>query len=47
MCRKVKLGNELHGPEDEMTIEKAQVLYWENLKPSGKVSEAISSYQSK
>jgi flagellar basal body-associated protein FliL len=41
----VKLGNELHGPEDKMQISSKQVLFWENLKPSGKVSEAISKYK--
>lgn len=40
-----KLGSELHGPEDKMNIASDQVLFWENLKPSGKVSQAISKYQ--
>lgn len=43
----VKLGNELHGPEDEMSINRQQVLFWENLKPSGKVTQAIDQYQHK
>ena len=42
-----KLGNELHGPEDEMYVSREQVLFWENLKNSGKVVQAIQSYQSK
>jgi len=42
----VKLGNELHGPEDAMQIYRPQILFWENLKPSGKVSQAIAKYQS-
>jgi hypothetical protein len=42
----VKLGNELHGPEDEMQIYRPQILFWENLKPSGKVTQAINKYQS-
>lgn len=37
----VKLGNELHGPEDRMHIAKDQVLFWENLKDDGKVVQAI------
>lgn len=37
----VKLGNEIHGPQDEMVIPKAQVLFWENLKTDGKVAQAI------
>lgn len=39
-----KLGGELHGPEDVMYIAKTQVLFWENLKSSGKVSQAIQKY---
>jgi hypothetical protein len=39
-----KLGGELHGPEDEMFINRDQILFWENLKPSGKVSTAIANY---
>lgn len=27
-----KLGNELHGPEDEMYIQRENILFWENLK---------------
>ena len=38
-----KLGNELHGPEDSMYIARDQVLFWENLKDSGKVVQAIKS----
>lgn len=41
----IKLGNEIHGPEDEMVISKDQVLFFENLKPDGKVSQSISDYQ--
>jgi hypothetical protein len=41
----VKLGNELHGPEDAMQINRKQMLFWENLKPSGKVTKAIMTYQ--
>jgi hypothetical protein len=40
-----KLGNELHGPEDSMYVSRTQVLFWENLKDSGKVVQAIQSYQ--
>ncbi len=39
-----KLGNELHGPEDVMLVDHSQVLFWENLKDSGKVAQAIKSY---
>ncbi len=41
----IKLGNEVHGPEDAMIIEKSQVLFYENLKPDGKVSQSIAAYQ--
>lgn len=40
----IKLGNELHGPQDEMQISAQQVLFWENLKPDSRVSEAIANY---
>ncbi len=43
----VKLGQELHAPEDRMTINKDQVLFWENIKASGKVAQAISDYKAK
>jgi hypothetical protein len=38
-----KLGGEIHGPEDLMVINRSQILFVENLKPSGEVSKAISS----
>jgi len=41
----VKLGSEIHAPEDEMIIAKDQVLFYENIKSSGKVAQAISQYQ--
>ena len=41
-----KLGGELHGPEDVMYVNRDQVLFWENLKDSGKVTTAIKNYQS-
>jgi hypothetical protein len=36
-----KLGSELHGPEDQMKINRDQVLFWENLKDDSKVVDAI------
>lgn len=36
-----QLGNELHGPEDKMFITPDKVVFWENLKPDGQVSQAI------
>jgi len=41
----VKLGNEIHGPEDAMYINKNNVMFWENLKSSGQVVKAIQQYQ--
>lgn len=41
----VKLGSELHGPEDAMYISPDQVLFWENLKSDSKVVQKI--HQSK
>lgn len=40
-----KLGNELHGPEDKMSVSSDQVLFWENLKSDSKVVQAITKYQ--
>lgn len=40
-----KLGNELHGPEDKMIINRDQILFWENLKDDGQVVKAITEYK--
>ncbi len=42
----IKLGGELHGPEDIMYIPKSTVLFWENMKPTSQVVETITSSQS-
>lgn len=42
----IKLGSEIHGPEDEMIISKEQVLFYENLKKDGKVAQSIEKYKS-
>jgi len=42
--RIIKLGDEIHGPEDEMIISKDQVLFYENLKADGKVAESIDKF---
>lgn len=39
-----KLGNEIHGPEDVMYINKDSVMFWENLKADGQVVKAITEY---
>ncbi|MGI9027936.1 MAG: hypothetical protein ACR2FM_03815 [Candidatus Saccharimonadales bacterium] len=40
----VKLGCELHGPEDSMVINREQVIFWENLKTDGQVAKAVEEY---
>lgn len=40
----VKLGCELHGPVDQMLINRDQVSFWENLRSDGQVAEAISKW---
>lgn len=40
----VKLGCELHGPEDSMVINREQVIFWENLKTDGQVAKAVAEY---
>lgn len=40
----VKLGNELHGPEDQMRINHDHILFIEDLKEDGKVVRAIQRY---
>ena len=40
----VKLGNELHGPKDEMRINREHILFIEDMKDGSKVNEAISTY---
>jgi hypothetical protein len=42
----VKLGCELHGPTDQMVINREQVSFWENLKTDGKVAKAIDQWKS-
>ena len=41
----IKLGDEIHGPEDEMILSKDQVLFYENLKSDGKVSQSIQKFK--
>ena len=39
----IKLGTEIHAPEDEMFIPLAHVLYYENLQPTSRVVTAIEA----
>lgn len=41
----VKLGNELHGPTDEMMINRDHVLFTETLRDDSKVVQAIQNAQ--
>ena len=41
----VKLGNELHGPQDKMIINNQHVLFTETLKEDSKVAQAILKYK--
>lgn len=41
----IKLGNEIHGPDDAMVISRDQVLFYENLKSDGKVTQSIQQYK--
>ena len=40
----IKLGCELHEPYDQMTINRDQVTFWENLQDNGQVAKAVSTW---
>ncbi len=40
----IKLGNEVHGPDDRMVITRSHVLLVENLRDDSKVVELIGRY---
>lgn len=40
----VKLGCELHGPVDQMIVNRDQVTFWENLKDDGQVAKAVAEW---
>ncbi len=43
----IKLGMiEPHGPKDQMTISRNQVLFWENMRPDSQVVKTIQSMKS-
>jgi hypothetical protein len=42
----IKLGTEVHGPTDEMRINKYNVLFVENLRDDSKIVGAIKNYMS-
>jgi hypothetical protein len=37
----IKLGGEVHGPEDVMYIPKTSVVFWENLKDTSRIVQSI------
>lgn len=41
----VKLGGELHGPMDEMLINRDHILFYEDLKEDSQVVRAIGEYK--
>lgn len=41
----IKLGEEVHGPEDAMIISREQVLFYENLKSDGRLAQSIEEYK--
>lgn len=40
-----KFGDEIHGPEDEMVIERSQVSVWENLRADSRVVQGIQKFK--
>jgi len=40
----IKLGSEVHGPDDQMVVSKSQVLFFENLKADGTVAKSIDKF---
>ena len=43
----VKLGNELHGPVDEIRFNREQILYIEDLKDDSRIVQAIKEFKSR
>lgn len=41
----VKLGCELHRPDDQMVINSDQVTFWENLGAGGQVAQAVKTFE--
>lgn len=41
----IKLGSEIHGPIDQIKLNRDQILFWEKLRADSKVVEAIKAYQ--
>ena len=43
----IRLGKEIHGPDNEMLISREQVLFFENISNDGTVGKAIKSDKDK
>lgn len=43
----VKLGNEIHKPEDKMYIPKNQIIFWESMKDDSAVVQVINQLKGK
>lgn len=43
----IKLGSEIHSPQDEMHINVQRVLFWEKLQDDGPIVTAILNYREK
>jgi len=43
----VKLGGELHGPEDAMVLNRDHIIFYEDLKVDSQVVKAIEDYKTK
>ncbi len=43
----IKLGTELHGPQDQMRINQCHILFIEELKDNSKIVNAIKDYTTK
>lgn len=43
----IKLGSELHGPTDEIKLNREHIMFIEDLKEDGKVVQAIKNHKSK
>ena len=41
----VKLGSEIHGPEDIMHVPKEQIVFWENMRNDSPVVKAIQQQE--
>ena len=41
----IKLGKEVHGPKDQMVLNRDHLLFYEELAPDSKVVKSIEKYQ--